>query len=242
MRIKAAMRANWESTPAQKGIKCGDPEYNKKIYQNHLPTIIQTMVSCHIRADFKAGRLTKEEVERLLACNRDKKRAISNAILDVLVQQKMLCAYSGRLMIYDTSDPDCERWRKFSLERLDNSKTHFSFKKDGSIDVSNLVAICRNLNTASGGMSRRKWIILCLCHAISSERRRELYNELVAIRKYDPKGIFHHSDDDLCMTGVVAPKALDPQPIKRRTPVDRSPKTFRNVPIPPGTPPDRPQI
>jgi hypothetical protein len=60
----------------------------------------------------------------------------------------------------------------------------------------------------------------------NSRRRDELYEELVAIRAGDPKGTFHHSDVDLCMLvrDGVAPKALNPGPTQRRTPVVRTPR------------------
>ena len=137
-------KKNYKQTPQENGVTAphSTKEYNKQMKELHLPLIISDMVAAHVQGDLRIQLLPA-----MSTANRRKlKKKVQLPLFNKLIAQAASCKYGNVPLSIKNA------WNRFSMERLDNSKPHFT--PDG--DISNIVFICRMINTRSTGWNRKK--------------------------------------------------------------------------------------
>jgi hypothetical protein len=138
------MFANLGNTPVQNGVIASSVTdhklYNKQMKSYHLPAILSNSISTHVNGDKKNGRLTNAQVSTFRAWLKSNKTQFYNSIVSKMHAQHGKCAVSGVPLSIDNNH------RRFSMDRVDNSKAHFG--PQGQLD--NIRFICRIFNTLRG--------------------------------------------------------------------------------------------
>jgi hypothetical protein len=140
------MFANLGNTPVQNGViatysRTDHKLYDKQMRTYHLPSILSNSISHHVDGDKKEGRLTNVQVSAFrLWLERNRKQFYNSIVSKMTHEQQGKCAVSGVPLSIDNNH------RRFSMDRVDNSKPHFG--PEGELD--NIRFICRIFNTTRG--------------------------------------------------------------------------------------------
>lgn len=127
------------------------------------------MIASHIDNDIKKGRLVMSDSDK-----KKLKQKVKQPLFDKLISQGAACVYSGAPLSIKNA------WNRFSMDRLDESKPHFTIEGD----ISNIVFICRMLNTSSTGLNRKKLMETVLTQPlvpISDANRAEVLRKIALI-------------------------------------------------------------
>jgi hypothetical protein len=182
------MFANLGNTPVQNGViapsRTDHKLYLKQMNSYNLRTILGVSISSHVNGDKKQGRLTAAQVSAFRVWLESNRTQFYNSIVTKMAhEQHGKCAVSGvPLSIYNNH-------RRFSMDRVDNSKAHFG--PQGELD--NIRFICRIFNT------RRGWTRSLFLEALLTQIRVPLNAEVRAAAVLELAEIKAAS---FCVTGV----------------------------------------
>jgi hypothetical protein len=164
------MFANLANTPVQNKVIATSSRtdykiYNKQLLTYHLPSILCNSINYHVDGDKKDGRLTAAQVSAFRVWLKSNRKQFYYSIVSKMTHvQHGKCAVSGVPLSIDNNH------RRFSLDRVDNSKAHFG--PQGELD--NIRFISRIFNT------RRGWTRALFLEALLSQIRMPLQAEVRA--------------------------------------------------------------